>query len=407
MKKKDVLFLCQYFYPEYVSSATLPYDTAKAISNAGYKVGALCGYPKEYMDSCSVPKREIVDGIDIKRMRYVEVDRNKKIGRLVNYFSFLISSFFHLFELSKYRLVFVYSNPPLLSIVASIAKKLFGTRFIFVAYDLYPEIAVETGTISDSSLAAKTMRFINHQVFKTANGVVALSRDMKNFISSSRHFNPKRIAVIPNWYEDVSDIFSILKDNDFTKQFKNKFVVSYLGNMGTCQDMDTIMDSVVKLSGYEDIVFLLAGHGNKVSQIKSYVKEKQLNNVIIYDFLHGDDYYNALRVSDCSILSLKLGITSFCSPSKAYGYMMAGNAIIAVMDECDITREIDNCEYGFSVRNGDSKSLADGILNLYNDRNLLETMKLNSLNTFKKKYTMPICTDKYVKIVSHILSDER
>ena len=27
-KKKDILFLCQYFYPEYVSSATLPFDTA-------------------------------------------------------------------------------------------------------------------------------------------------------------------------------------------------------------------------------------------------------------------------------------------------------------------------------------------------------------------------------------------
>ena len=26
-KKRDILFLCQVFYPEYISSAQLPYDT--------------------------------------------------------------------------------------------------------------------------------------------------------------------------------------------------------------------------------------------------------------------------------------------------------------------------------------------------------------------------------------------
>ena len=29
--KKDILFLCQFFYPEYISSAVLPFDTAKAL----------------------------------------------------------------------------------------------------------------------------------------------------------------------------------------------------------------------------------------------------------------------------------------------------------------------------------------------------------------------------------------
>jgi hypothetical protein len=47
-EKKDILFLCQFFYPEYNSSATLPFDTAKYLANNGFTVDALCGYPKEY-----------------------------------------------------------------------------------------------------------------------------------------------------------------------------------------------------------------------------------------------------------------------------------------------------------------------------------------------------------------------
>ena len=38
--KKDVLFLCQFFYPETVSSATLPFDTAASLCKQGFSVGA-------------------------------------------------------------------------------------------------------------------------------------------------------------------------------------------------------------------------------------------------------------------------------------------------------------------------------------------------------------------------------
>ena len=46
-EKKDILFLLQYFYPEYVSSATLPFDTASKLSDDGFSVDVLCGYPYE------------------------------------------------------------------------------------------------------------------------------------------------------------------------------------------------------------------------------------------------------------------------------------------------------------------------------------------------------------------------
>ena len=39
--KKDILFLCQFFYPEYISSAVLPFDTAKALHQAGFSVEVL------------------------------------------------------------------------------------------------------------------------------------------------------------------------------------------------------------------------------------------------------------------------------------------------------------------------------------------------------------------------------
>ena len=87
-KKKDILFACQFFYPEYISSAQLPFDTAKALKAAGYSVDVLCGYPREYLDGSGIPVRETVEGIHIRRLKYIQMDRSGFLGRIVNYFSF-------------------------------------------------------------------------------------------------------------------------------------------------------------------------------------------------------------------------------------------------------------------------------------------------------------------------------
>ena len=71
--KKDILFLCQFFYPEYISSAQLPFDTAKALRKAGFSVEVLCGYPREYSDTANVPKTETVEGISIRRLKYIQL----------------------------------------------------------------------------------------------------------------------------------------------------------------------------------------------------------------------------------------------------------------------------------------------------------------------------------------------
>ena len=60
MKKKKLLILCQYFYPEYVSSATLPTQMAEDLVNKGMKVDVISGWPYEYLtarrssDLCAV-----------------------------------------------------------------------------------------------------------------------------------------------------------------------------------------------------------------------------------------------------------------------------------------------------------------------------------------------------------------
>lgn len=64
--KKDILIMCQFFYPSYVSSAMLPYQTALELVSEGFSVDVLTGYPKEYNSKDQVvPKKEKIAGIEI------------------------------------------------------------------------------------------------------------------------------------------------------------------------------------------------------------------------------------------------------------------------------------------------------------------------------------------------------
>ncbi len=403
-RKKDILFLCQFFYPEYISSATLPYDTAVALKDAGYSVDALCGYPKEYAGEGTVPLQECVDGIHIRRVRYIQTGRKGFLGRLINYFSFTFMILLQLVRLSRYQAVIVYSNPPILPWVASWAKVLFGTKLIFVAYDLYPEIAVNTNSLGEGSIITRLMNHINRCVFRRADAVVALSGEMKRYILENREIAADKVFVIPNWYADEKKDAG--EENPFRELCGNCFTVSYFGNMGTAQDMQTILEAMKLLKNDPGFCFLFAGHGNKVDRLRETIRKEAIENAYVYDFLKGRDFQNALAVSDCALISLEKNLTGLCVPSKTYSYMMQGIPLAAIMDESDITADID-AGAGCWVTNGEGEKLAAHIREMAADSGLHSRMGAACRRIYLEKYTTEICTGQYVTMMRQILGENK
>lgn len=400
-KKRDILFLCQFFYPEYISSAQLPFDTVKALQASGFSVDVLCGYPREYSASENVPVRESVGDIHIRRLKYIQLDRSGFLGRLVNYFSFTFMVLLNLFRVARYRAVVVYSNPPVLPWIASWAKVLFGTKLVFVSYDLYPEVATVTNTLRQGNIICRLMDHINKCVFRRADHVVALSSEMKDYITAHRDIPADRVTVIPNWYRDEGERPQNLQSNRFREVADGRFVVSYFGNMGTMQDMQTILGAIRELRN-ENVFFLFAGHGNKMEDLKGIVEKEQIRNIQIHTFLHGKDFQDALAISDCAFVSLEKGATGLCVPSKTYSYMMQGIPLLAIMDEGDIVRDIE-AGAGKWVRNGEYQVLADAIRQMRDNPVAHGAMRQTCRQIYLENYTTEICTKKYVDLFRRLL----
>ncbi|WP_142434522.1 glycosyltransferase family 4 protein [Enterococcus gallinarum] len=407
--RKDVLFMCQFFYPEYVSSALLPYQTAIGLRNSGLTIDIMCGYPKEYMGKEKIIlKKEVVEGMTIFRKKYLQLGRKNFLSRLINYFSFTATMILNIMKCRNYKVIIVYSNPPILPLVAIVAKKLFQCKIIFVAYDLYPEIAERTNAIQESSLISKVMRKINSKLYPNAAQVVALSNDMKNFIVSERKVESDRVSVIQNWATENFQVTSI-KSREFSAlREKYQIIVSYFGNMGTAQDIETIIDVISNpLIPKNKIAFLFAGHGNKQEEIKNVINNFRLENCYLYDYLSGNDFNDALNITNFFIVSLEKDLAGLAVPSKTYSYYQAEKPVIAIMNtDTDISKEICENNAGISVKNGESEKLVNWLLVLLKDKNQILQMEINMKSLVTQSYSRDIQIEKYRNMIFKVLEEK-
>ncbi len=182
----------------------------------------------------------------------------------------------------------------------------------------------------------------------------------------------------------------------------DRFLVSYLGNMGTSQDMQTVLEAIRILKEDTSIFFLFAGHGNKLEKLKKIAQEERLENFCVRGYLTEQEYTDALVASDCALVTLNPGVTGLCVPSKTYGYMMAGLPLLVVMDDSDIARDAAS---GAGVRIGDCDggAMAEAIRAMRDDPERTARMGKTSRALFLENYTLPICTGKYVDMFRGLL----
>lgn len=399
--KRDILFLCQFFYPEYNSSATLPFDTARYLAQSGYSVGALCGYPREYNTSGEVPVRETKDGVSIHRLHYIQFSRRSKLGRLINYFSFTLSVLLHIFEIKNYKTVIVYSNPPVLPIAAIWANRFFNTKIIFVSYDVYPEVAYASGSLTSGGVITRVMQGINRSLFRRACAVVALTDEMREFLLRNRpELSEDRVVTIANWAHEAPSEGAA----DARRKLgyaEDDFVVSYFGNLGVCQDETALIQAMELLKDRPHIKFMVAGHGSKLPLIRQAAEH--LPNVRICGFLTGAAFGQAVAASSCGIVSLERGLMGMCAPSKYYSYLQGGLPVLTVAErESYLAEESVRQAVGLFSETGDGAQLAQNILSLYQSPEMCGKMSKNALMLYTGRYAKSVGLARYAALFEDI-----
>lgn len=393
MENKSILFLCQYFYPEKISSGVLPFELAEYLAGKGYKINALVGYPKEYNDIKNVPTKEVINGVKIQRVRYIQSNRSNFFGRIINYIGLCLSIFFHPKNFFGNDIYICYTNPPLLPLISAIYKKIFHKKMILVVYDLYPDVAIKLNILNSNSIIVKFLNNVNNFVYNNSDKIVVLSTEMKEYLIKNKKIALEKIEIIPNWYKNINY-------SPYKKRKNEKFKIFYGGNMGLAQNIDVILKTAIELKNDKNIEFHFVGHGIKKEKIIEAIEKEKLTNCHMYDFLPKDDYDKLILEADILVVSLEEKVKGLGSPSKVYSYLASGKPIIAIMPEnTDVVKDIKNEQNGIVITDYNYKTLISEIKKIVNNENLLTEMGIRSRKLFERKYTLNKCANKYIDLL--------
>ena len=408
-RRPAITVLTEYFHPEEASTAQLLTELATGLTER-FDVSVVTGYPNyhEGDQSRSVPKQEVYEGVDVRRVRATRFDKDAVPLRVVNWLSFVCLALGHLLgRRDRSDAVLVLSNPPILPLVAWVNKRVRGTPYAYLVYDVYPDVPAALGLISADGLVARLWDRGMRAVYRDADRIVVLGESMERHIADKMDddadFDPETIEVIPNW-EDETFIKPLEKsDNDFAREqgTVEPFTLVYSGNIGRFHDLETAIDAVGELEarGRSDVQFLIIGEGARKEGLQRYVRREGVKNVRFLPFQPRERLPETLTCGDASLVGIRAEMEGMCVSSKLYSSLAAGLPVLAAVGENDeVARTVRSCDCGVHVQPGNAERAADVLARWADDSERTRQLGANARRCLENNYTLSHALERYTDL---------
>lgn len=107
----------------------------------------------------------------------------------------------------------------------------------------------------------------------------------------------------------------------------------YAGNLGKMQNVELILETAALMKDDADISFYIVGGGVNEVQLKTFAKEKDLNNVTFVGMQPPEEVADLYAAADVNVIPLQKGLIYAALPSKTADCLIAGKPIITCIDD--------------------------------------------------------------------------
>ena len=401
-----IILLHQYFYPEVAGAALRLTELAVGLKQEGLEIEVLTG-PANYGRKRKVPRKEMYHGVSIERLPKIPLDKNSLLGRAVGALTYFLAALIKLILSNRDALLLIGTDPPFLPFLGWLMNRVRGQNYVVVVFDIYPDIAVELGRLKKTGLLVRFWNLINSISFSKAKATITLGERMKRvLLDKCLRSNPNAlVTVIPTW-EDGQWIQPRTKSENWFCQkhgLTNKTVVLYSGNMGLAHDLISVIDAANVLRDHRNLVFLFIGGGPQQQRLVELATRKCLQNVqfLPYQPLEVTPY--SLSSADIAVVSMKPGTEGLCLPSKLQTALASGAAILGIVpEESEVADVIAEHDCGIQVHPEKPDEIAEAILKLHENEDLLSALRRNARRCFESCFTKELALQKYVKVLRQI-----
>ena len=398
MNMRSIWVINQSFYPDGDATGQMITDLAEDLASDGMRVTVLAGRNRK-----QAPKEESYRGMRIIRVNVLRLNKKVLIFRYLNYLSLFPSLIFKSFFLPAPDIIFVVSSPPFMFFAGAVLKLIKGSRLVFNVQDLYPDVAIRLGLLTNRPLISLIEK-LTLRAYAFADKIICVGTVMKEKLVKSGRGDDKT-AVVNNW-ADASLLFPLeRKTNPILGRegLLDKFVVQYSGNLGMVHEIDTVLEAAKQLKQRGDIVFVFVGDGVQKNKIVDFIRQHELRNILLLPFQRREELNLSLNACDLALVTQKAGFEGLVVPSKIYGLMAVGKPIMAICPDKTEVAEIVGDGLGVVVRPGEGSRCAQAILRLAEDPGKMGAMGIRARKIFVGKYDRKLSTRQYFEILNGLL----
>ena len=313
----------------------------------------------------------------------------------INYLSYLIFSLCllpYLIFLSFDRIFIFQTSPITITLTPILLTKIKNIKTTMWILDLWPE------TLSSFNFPLKryVINFFNFFVKFIYRNCYKIFISSKGFKESLilRNVKDDDIIFLPQWV-DKGQYDLEVNNLEIDLPPKNSFIITFAGNIGNAQDIESICQTIKLCKYQKDIHWIFLGEGSKKEYLVNLKINENLENLHLLGTFPKKYMNFFFKRSNCLLLSLK-NSEAFnpVLPAKLQSYMYSGKPILT-MASGEVSKVVMNANIGLVAESGDFKKLYNNILTLKKYKiSDLEQISLNSFEYLNSNFNRDLLLKK-------------
>lgn len=306
---------------------------------------------------------------------------NYSLSRIITHKIFAIKSLIYLMSNQSPDFVIIASQPPELLFSVAITKPIKKFDTIIDVIDIWPD-----------AFPQKNILYLFFYIYCNFLQYFSLPFQ-KNYVYTS----PKFLDWIKRYKKNSKTKFITLGyDSERWKDFKpiktiesNKKIV-YVGNLAQTINLYPLIDGI---KNFENWNLTIIGGGDRLQEIKRYVKRKNIKNVFFTGFVAKDKLPTLLKEYDITTIPMIHGTL----PNKLFDSIGSYRPILSFGDN-DTTRFVNENKIGWAIPF--KKNNVINFLQKIDDAEIIE--KSNNIEKIRKEYSKNRLLKSYLKYIEEL-----
>lgn len=379
----NILVLCPHYAPDVAPTGEVMTSIVEALAERGHRlhvVTSLPWYRHHAVEEGWEGRLARTDSTGwgwITRLHPFPTDKTNIPARALAFAGFTgMATVRGVFTRIRPDVVMVMSPPLPLGVAGWLSAVPRGTPFVFNVQDVFPDVAVELGAITDRRVIA-VASWLERFLYRRSDAVTVLSEDLRDNVAAKLGVSrADRVHVIPN-FVDTDRIRPADPENAYRREFglSGRTVVTYAGNVGLSQSLELVVEAARRYRdrGRDDVVFVINGGGSARERLKA--SAEGLDNVRFVEMQPRERLPEVLAAADLHLVPLKTGLARSSVPSKLYSILAAGRPVLASVDAgTEVATTIERAGAGVSVPPENADAFVDALDTLLADRTALDRM---------------------------------